>query len=163
MRKVVFLLMLISYLFVGNVAIASSVQHYKTIVHILNYSNLPKTAQICVFDDVQMTAELRNYLKQANVSYEVTSVTPVNFVRSNCQAVYFPNMSPQQENQLINRYPTPLLSMSERNIQCEIGSAFCLYTRGENISVKLNLDTLTRSKVKVDPRVLRMWASATGE
>ena len=61
----------------------------------------------------------------------------------------------QEEQKIIHsQRQDPPLSFSSTNQACEIGSAFCLYTRNNSTAFKVNLDSLSQSKVRVDPRVL---------
>lgn len=142
----------------SSLVMADSPSYYATISNILSYSNLSKQANICVFNDVGATKGLNQYFSQSRLSYQAVSVDANSFKNTSCQAVYFSNLSPTAENEYINRYARPLLSFSSSNAQCEIGSAFCLYRQQHRISVAINLDSLSRSKVNIDPRVLK-WAS----
>lgn len=147
-------------LFFGTVSLSvnanSLTPYYKTIMHILHYSSLPKNSTICVFDNVQATQGLDVYFKQLKMHYHVLNVNTSNFLRSNCQVVYFTHQAPKIQNDWINRYPASLLSISMSNPQCEIGSAVCLSQNAAKINVAFNLDTLSRSKVRIDPRVLKL-------
>lgn len=132
-------------------------QYYQKIITILTYSNVPKDARICVYKDVATGSDFASYVRKNNLKYAVGHVSEDNFLRSSCNVVYFPNTAPIVQNTLLMKYPRPILSISNRNYECEVGSAFCLYQRNDkSVSVKINLDTLVRSKVKVDPRVLQM-------
>ncbi|MDO4223455.1 MAG: YfiR family protein [Acinetobacter sp.] len=135
---------------------ASSDQHFQKIVNILNYSNLPKTAHICVVKDIPTGSALSTYLRTNKFTYQAKHVTEESLLKSSCQVIYFPNTAPSVQNKLINAYPTPILTISERNIDCEVGSAFCLYIRNNAVAVKVNLNRLSSSKVKIDPRVLHL-------
>lgn len=144
----------------AQASIASTDAHYQKIVSIVNYSNLPKNAQICVFKDVSTGAELTSYLQKHKLSYSTKHITEENFKTSACQVVYFPNTAPVVQNKLILAHNKPILSISDRNLECEVGSAFCLYQQSRStVGVKVNLDTLIRSRVKIDPRVLKMLSS----
>ncbi|WLF83544.1 YfiR family protein [Moraxella sp. ZY210820] len=142
----------------SSVLAQSSTQYYKTIVHILRYSTLSKQSTICVFNDKAVTDSFNQHFKQLNLEYSAIVVNADNFVRSNCQAVYFPNQSPKVQNDWINRYPTSILSFSSTNPQCEIGSAVCLSQGQNKINMAFNMDGLSRAKVSINPHVLKMAA-----
>uniref|UniRef100_UPI00124CF7AC YfiR family protein n=1 Tax=Acinetobacter ursingii TaxID=108980 RepID=UPI00124CF7AC len=88
-------------------------------------------------------------------------LSAVNFSKSQCQAVYFSNLTPQQQQNLVNAYPQRnLLSFSHNNPACETGSIFCLYTQRGLTTFKVNLDALSYSQVHIDPRVLLLARNA---
>lgn len=146
----------------STVVVASSEAHYQTTLHILNYSNLPKTARFCVFDSATAKG-FTQYFKKQSVDYDVHLASVDTLQSSHCQVVYFTKTPAQEQVKLIQSLSTPLLSMSENNEVCEIGSAFCLYRKDKSVSVKINMEMLGRSKVKVDPRVIYMWIKRSGE
>ncbi|WP_367067894.1 YfiR family protein [Oryzisolibacter sp. LB2S] len=50
----------------------------------------------------------------------------------------------------------PLLSISERQELCLIGCMFCLDVRAGGVTFETNLDSVARSGVRVNPRVLQL-------
>ena len=83
------------------------------------------------------------------------AVNAKDFPKTECHVVYFSTTSPQQQQSLIQSYPSrSLLSLSTNNLACEIGSIFCLYNQNTLSTFKVNLDALSYSKVHIDPRVL---------
>lgn len=156
-QKVFVFIMLFS---LCSVAMAKNDDYYKTIIRILTYSDLSPSARICVFNDNAIAQSFQQYvLKSQKSHYAVVGVNSANFKATSCQVVYFSRLSAKEENQLIRSYPKQkLLSISDNNQQCEIGSAICLSTRQDKpIAVAVNLDALARSQVKIDYQILRMW------
>lgn len=132
--------------------------YYQTIVRILNYSDLNRNAQVCVFNSPQITQSFQQYTRNNRVSFSVIGVNRLNFKESRCQAVYFSNLAAVEENKWIQHYARGILSISDNNPACEIGSAFCLSARKDySIAIDVNLDALARSKVKIDSQALYIW------
>lgn len=153
-NSIIFILLLLT-----TSAFAQSSEKYdKAIITTLIYSNLPKSATICIFNDQAMTNRLNQYFKQSNSNYSASLVNANNFVRTNCQAVFFSDQSPKVQNDLINRYPTRVLSISATNPLCEMGSAVCLSQGKTKINVMVNMSALSRAKVEINPHVLKMWS-----
>ncbi|MNN73616.1 hypothetical protein D3C81_1897490 [compost metagenome] len=50
----------------------------------------------------------------------------------------------------------PVLVIAEEDFECEVGSMFCLNIRENQVSFRVNLDTLARSGVHVHPSVLQL-------
>lgn len=129
---------------------------YTLILSIMSYStwSIP-TPTLCVIDNAQATQSIQTQIHQQNYPYQVLSVTQSNFIKKQCQAVYFSKASPQQQQVLINNYPSKvLLSFSSNNSECEIGSIFCLSTQHKNSKFRVNLDALSHAQIRIDPRVL---------
>jgi hypothetical protein len=78
-----------------------------------------------------------------------------------CDVIYFGNVSPADQQKVIAaRQNRPILTISEDS-DCEIGSSFCLQTTTSPITFLVNLDSLTRSGVRVDPNVLLLGKKRT--
>ncbi len=136
---------------------------YSLTLAILSYSRWPNniTPTLCVIDNPSATIAFQNQIKQSSYEYHIQNLTATNFPKAQCQAVYFSNLTPQQQQNLINAYPQKnLLSFSSNNSDCEIGSIFCLYTQNGLTTFKVNLDALSHSQVHIDPRVLLLARNA---
>lgn len=74
-----------------------------------------------------------------------------------CEAVYAGLLSDSAWRQLVARLAgQPLLSISERPELCQIGGMFCLDVRPGGVTFEVNLDSVARSGVRVNPRVLQL-------
>lgn len=120
---------------------------YELTLTILSYSKWPNVSQpsICVIDQPEAAAQFQLAIKQMTYDYQIYAVAAKDFPKANCQVVYFATTLPQQQQALIQSYPSrPLLSLSINNPACEIGSAICLYQRKSSSSFKINLDALSK-------------------
>ena len=129
---------------------------------ILSYAKWnTSTPALCVIDNPNYAIQFNQALRQQGLHYKISSIRLNELDRSACNAIFLSTFSPQEEQKIIHsQKQDPLLSFSSTNIACEIGSAFCLYTRNNRTSFKVNLDSLSQSKVRVDPRVLLLAKSA---
>lgn len=50
----------------------------------------------------------------------------------------------------------PLLTISERGELCRIGAMFCLRRRGEGAGFEVSLDSVARSGLRINPKVLQL-------
>ena len=74
-----------------------------------------------------------------------------------CEGVYVGLLTDSAWRQLVGRLVgQPLLSISERQELCQIGGMFCLDVRPAQVTFEVNLDSVARSGVRVNPRVLRL-------
>jgi hypothetical protein len=76
---------------------------------------------------------------------------------SNCDALYLGAMTDARRQRLgVELTGRPVLVISEEDFECEVGSMFCLNIRENQVSFRVNLDSLARSGVHVHPAVLQL-------
>lgn len=77
------------------------------------------------------------------------------FVSASCDAIYFGRESVTEQNEIINSLSGKnILTISENNIDCVAGAAFCINKRQQVFRFSVNLDSLARSGVRVNSDVL---------
>lgn len=136
---------------------------YELALSILSYSKWSNTNRptICVIDNQDAANQFQSNIRQLAYEYQVQAVSAKDFPKTECHVAYFTTTSPQQQQNLIQAYPSrSLLSLSTNNPACEIGSIFCLYNKKTFSTFKVNLDALSYSKVHIDPRVLLLAKNA---
>ncbi len=118
--------------------------------------------EICVINNNNMASQFKNYLSSNDeYNYSVKSIDKQKIRSERCEVLIFSTFTPEEEQRVLNSsVEFPALSISSSNTECEIGSAFCLYRKNTGLSFKVNMDSLTQSKVRIDPRVL-LLARAT--
>lgn len=83
--------------------------------------------------------------------------TQQDSVVAQCDGFYFGTESPTFQVELKSQFPTKaLLLIAEQNTECVIGSAFCLIINNEEVRFSVNMDSLSRSGVRVSPDVLML-------
>lgn len=76
---------------------------------------------------------------------------------TSCDVVYLGEVNAVQKQDFIHQITGhSVLSISEKDIECAAGSAFCLQIGNERAGFKVNLDALARSGVRVHPNVLQL-------
>lgn len=74
-----------------------------------------------------------------------------------CDAIYSGRTTPEQQNDLHLRLEGhAILTIGEEDNACGLLNAFCLVITPLHTGFKLNLDTLSRSGVRVNPAVLQL-------
>lgn len=126
---------------------------------IISYTRWPALTappRICIFSSSRLA-------KLVGDNITPLSFTPVivesseNALASECDGIYFGSESPEEQVQLIAAYqPRPLLLIAEQNTQCLTGSSFCLNINANPVKFAVNLDSLSRSGVRVNPDVLML-------
>jgi hypothetical protein len=76
---------------------------------------------------------------------------------SDCDAVYIGKLTVEERSRLFAALiGHPVLSISESDEQCAVGSLFCLRVSDEQVSFEVNLDSVARSGVRIHPSVLQL-------
>ncbi len=76
---------------------------------------------------------------------------------SDCQALYIGVLSEQEKQQLFARIQDlAILTISEQDQTCAIGSMFCLNIGDGTTTFQINLDSVARSGIRIHPNVLRL-------
>lgn len=94
------------------------------------------------------------YIKVFNYYSDQFIKTTGSNTLPSCQVLYFVKTPDDIQQQIINLSPIKTLSISENNQDCVIGSSFCIYKQNKNYRFKVNLDSLKRSQVRVNSKVL---------
>ncbi|CAI0721898.1 YfiR family protein [Serratia entomophila] len=129
------------------------------IISYARWSNDPNPIRLCVtasphyaeglFDPILLSAP--RPIKAEHVPFD----SPL--LGTSCDVVYLGELTPAQRQNLMQRLSGhAILTISEDDIECSAGSAFCLQIDGDLASFKVNLDALARSGVRVHPNVLQL-------
>ena len=54
----------------------------------------------------------------------------------------------------------PVVTIVEADLACRSGAMFCLLYAPQSLSFRLSIDAVSRSTVRIDPRVLRLRKEA---
>lgn len=129
------------------------------IAGIISYSSWPNIhglPHLCL----STTARYQNSLRDRSTIHRDLPYIPITIMDigentlSQCDAIYFGNETPLQQKKVLQQHQSPLLLIAEQNNTCEIGSAFCLEFKHNSVTFSVNLDSLARCKVRVNPAVL---------
>ncbi|MBJ7221292.1 MULTISPECIES: YfiR family protein [unclassified Brenneria] len=138
----------------------SADQLYQTVAGIISYSHWPtqnKLPTLCIFSSAYFLSTLTAPpLSQKKPTFHSVILNKIHdFSPSRCDAVYFGQESVSEQIKIINTAPAhPLLTITEQNQECIYGSAFCLIFFNKKVSFSVNLDSLSRTGIRVNPEVL---------
>jgi len=78
-------------------------------------------------------------------------------IAGECDAVYIGKLTQEERGRLFASLTgRPVLSISESDDQCTVGSLFCLRVSDDQVSFEVNLDSVARSGVRIHPSVLQL-------
>ncbi|HEF4758906.1 TPA: YfiR family protein [Pseudomonas putida] len=134
----------------------------QVVLGILSYARWPvEPAQLrlCVVGPTQYTDDLVKGTTQATGRpVTVRRLLADNAsIADECDAVYIGQLSGEERHRLFASLTgRPVLSISESDDQCTVGSLFCLRVGDDQVSFEVNLDSVARSGVRIHPSVLQL-------
>lgn len=82
--------------------------------------------------------------------------------QDSCASVYIGELDRVDQISLLKKLVgKPILSISENLTECNNGSLFCLHIADDKVGFEVNLDSVARSGLRVNPQVLKL-GRATG-
>ena len=134
----------------------------QVVLGILSYARWPvEPAQLrlCIVGPTEYTDDLVKGTTQATgrpvAVRRLLADNPA--IVSECDAVYIGKLSGEARSQLISAINgKPVLSISEADDPCTVGSLFCLRVKDTQVAFDVNLDSVARSGVCIHPSVRQL-------
>nr|WP_226942271.1 YfiR family protein [Pseudomonas lundensis] len=134
----------------------------QVVLGILSYARWPvepAELHLCVVGPTEYTDDLlKGATQSTGRSVQVRRLLANNLaIVSDCNALYLGKLTDDERStlfQLLNGQP--VLSISERDDRCTVGTLFCLRVGDEQVSFEVNLDSVARSGVRIHPSVLQL-------
>lgn len=136
----------------------------QTVNGILSYSRWPagtasSALTLCIVPPVKYAAQLTpDGSAFSGRSLKILTL-PIDspLLTSQCDAIYSGSTTAGQQTDLHQRLEGhAILTIGEQDDACALLNAFCLVITAQHTGFKLNLDTLSRSGVRVNPAVLQL-------
>jgi hypothetical protein len=135
----------------------------RTVVGILGYTRWPAEGpvlRLCVVGTTEYADELLQGAEPTVGSQrlEVRRVATADAkALGECEGVYAGQLEEPAWRSLMQQMAgRPVLTISERGELCRIGAMFCLRRRGEGTGFEVSLDSVARSGLRVNPKVLQL-------
>ncbi|MCB5423880.1 YfiR family protein [Altererythrobacter sp. CC-YST694] len=128
---------------------------------ILEYTRWPKPidpVEVCIVGTASMGAAIETISLSDGRQVAVRHLARDGFASSSgCDAYYLGALDAGAMRQWISRaHGGPVVTIAERDPQCRSEAMFCMVYGPNTVSFRLNVDAVSRSGVRVDPRVLRI-------
>lgn len=134
----------------------------QVVLGILSYARWPvepERLRLCVVGPTEYTDDLVKGTTQATgrpVTVQRLLVDNPS-IAGECDAVYIGKLTREERSRLFASLSgRPVLSISESDDQCTVGSLFCLRVSDDQVSFEVNLDSVARSGVRIHPSVLQL-------
>ncbi|HWH89029.1 MAG TPA: YfiR family protein [Pseudomonas sp.] len=134
----------------------------QVVLGILSYARWPVELgqlRLCIVGPTEYTDDLVKGTTQATgrpvTVRRLLADNPA--IVSECDAVYIGKLTADERARLFaSLIGHPVLSISEADNQCTVGSLFCLRVGDDQVSFEVNLDSVARSGVRIHPSVLQL-------
>ena len=128
----------------------------KIVEGILSFSRWPSVVEHPLLCISQQAKYFNMSKATGNGSYRVVTISDsTKFNSAGCNAIYLGQESVKQQSAIINSLEGQhVLTISENNSDCVAGASFCINRRNQRFKFSVNLDSLTRSGVRVNSDVL---------
>lgn len=135
----------------------------RIVVGILGYARWPAeipVLQLCVVGSTEYAEQLLQDSEPAVGAQrlEVRRVAASDTkALAECEGVYAGQLDEAVWRSLMEQFAgRPVLTISERAELCRIGAMFCLRRRGEGTGFEVSLDSVARSGLRINPKVLQL-------
>ena len=143
----------------------------EVVLGILSYARWPDAAsrsnkQLCLVGPTEFADTLRDTaISFPGWNPSVQRVSPdYQDIATDCQAIYTGVLLENERAQLSARLEgQPVLTISEQNDSCEVSTLFCLRIEDGRVGFEVNLDSVERSGIRINPNVLRLGSRLQGE
>lgn len=132
----------------------------RTIASIVEYSRWPSEHQIvrlCVAGSSDHAGRFDNQALSGGRQLRTVELAPGSVGLERCDVAYLGRLSAAEQRGIVAELQgKPVLTIAENDPACRTGSMICLLFEADEMSFRINLDAISRSQVRIDPRVLRM-------
>lgn len=125
---------------------------------ILSYTRWPVepgALRLCVAGAPRFAGGLATMPARAGRRTEIQTITGAPAVSVACNALYLGHLATDARARLLaSTRGRPIVTIDEDDALCRAGAMFCLRVAAGGVAFELNLDAVSRSTVRVDPKVL---------
>jgi len=131
----------------------------RTVGGMISYTRWPEprpVVRICVSGATAYTKGFGRIGQSAGRQVLTQIVVPSGPIRG-CDVLYFGTMADADRQRMLRSIrDLPVLSIAEADPACRGGTIFCLRVQPDRVGFQLSIDAVSRSAVRIDPRVLRI-------
>jgi len=125
---------------------------------ILSYARWPTEPaplRLCVAGAPRFAGGLSTLPARSPRRMEVLRITGTSAASEGCKALYLGRLEADERRRLIaSARGQAVVTIDEDDPPCRAGAMFCLHVAANSVAFELNLDAVSRSTVRIDPKVL---------
>ncbi len=121
---------------------------------------------LCVVGQTDFGARLNDMAKASDppIAVRWLGASDGTDSRLGCDALYLGRLEAAAQSRWISwAHGRPVVTIIERDADCQGGAMFCLGVNPTNLSFVVNLDAISRGTVRIDPRILLLSRRGSGQ
>ncbi|HEY0623089.1 YfiR family protein [Sphingomonas sp.] len=131
----------------------------RTVGGMISYTRWPQpraVVRLCVSGATAYTKGFGRIGQNAGRQIFTQTVAPGGATEG-CDVLYFGTMADADRQRMLRSIrDQPVLSIAEADPSCRGGTIFCMRVLPDRVGFQLSIDAVSRSAVRIDPRVLRI-------
>lgn len=133
----------------------------RSLIEYTRWPQPPNPVQVCVAGPSSHAAQIDGLQLADGRDVQRRNVTASGPALAGCDVLYIGRVPLAGQRQLMaNARGRGILSIAEADPACQSEAMFCLVYQPRGLSFRLNVDAVSRSGLRVDPRVLRISEGA---
>jgi YfiR/HmsC-like len=131
----------------------------RTVGGMISYTRWPEPRPVVRLCVSGTTAHARGFgrIGQSGGRQVVTQIVAPGGVTRGCDVLYFGALADADRQRMLRSIrDLPVLSIAETDPACRGGTIFCLRILPDRVGFQMSIDAVSRSAVRIDPRVLRI-------
>ena len=117
----------------------------------------PDQVRLCLLGPVRHAGRLGSISLSQGRTISIRRASAASDIPASCDVVYFAATTvPEMKQITASARERAVLTIAENDPSCRSEAMFCLAPSPGSLSFRLNIDAVSRSSVRVDPRVLRV-------
>jgi hypothetical protein len=139
---------------------AATARMVRSFIDFARWPVQPNPVTLCVVGPVANAGQLDGLTLADGRRVARRSVAPAALAGAGCHVAYLGRLEPAVGRQAVLALRGKgVLTIAESDPQCRSQAMFCLRSDRQGLAFSVNIDAISRSGVRVDPRVLRMAQS----
>jgi hypothetical protein len=138
----------------------------RTVASIVEYSRWPQdrpAIRLCLAGPTEHTEGIAERPLARSRVLLPQAIATVAESLSECDVVYIGRMALEDQRQFTAAaQDRPILTIAENDPACRSHAMVCLLFEADGLSFRINIDAISRSQVRIDPRVLRLSVQERG-
>ncbi len=141
---------------------AATARLVRSFIDFTRWPSQPRPMSLCVVGAAGSASQLDGLTTSDGRRVVRRTVSAAALPGAGCHVAYFGRLEPAAlKAAVLSVRGKGVLTIAESDLTCRSQAMFCLKPNGQTLGFAVNIDAISRSGLKVDPRVLRMAAGSS--
>lgn len=146
-----------------DAVVPAAVQQLGAIATYARWTGAPHTLRVCITGQTPLSNAMTSQTLPDGRVLMPQRVSSAQTIAANCEIAVIGTLPSAERAQIIRAAGgVGLLTITDADPACEYGAMFCWRSTATGVTFDLNIAAVTRSRVRVDPRVLALGRRSNG-